>query len=56
MLIPKKILSLTKICATELTRYAINAVHFYRDKDGKCHAEATDGLMALRATWNVPDA
>ncbi len=52
MIIPKSVIKIAKMCAAESTRYALAAVHVFREKGGQCVAEVTDGRAYVRATWN----
>lgn len=57
MLIPKQVAAISQVAADEnTTRYAINHVHVVRVSDEECRAEATDGRVAMRVTWNDKDA
>jgi hypothetical protein len=51
MLIPKGVLALRNVAASEKTRYAINGVLIER-KDGRARATATDGKMLAMVTWD----
>lgn len=55
MLIPEKVFPIVATAASEVGRYAMNAVHLERDKAGSPLAVATDGRRLLVVSWHEPD-
>ena len=51
MLIPASIFPISRIAATDATRYTLNTVHLERSKEGQARAVTTDGKRLLIATW-----
>lgn len=51
MLIPKSVFSIAAAASREVGRYILNGVRFFRDSEGKPHAEATDGKNLVTVTW-----
>ena len=56
MLIPPRILGISKLCDPESSRYALGGVRLERDKDGTPHAVVTDGRRILAVTWQEDKA
>lgn len=55
MFVPKSALAIVSHCDAESSRYALGAVQFERDENGKALAVATDGRRLAVLSWDDAD-